>query len=157
MAFINSIYYKFRKYFSISYPKIFAYCNKRKAVVKFFIAGLFSGATDLIVLFILHQLLGIDIIFSTSFAFVAAFMISFSLQKLWTFRNYNHQRLPRQLVLYLFNAFVNMSLNAFFMHYLVNNLGIWYLLAQIMVNLFLGVFNFINYKFIIFKEDCHEN
>ncbi len=125
--------------------------------MKFFIAGLFSGATDLIVLFILHQLLGVDIIFATSFAFVAAFMISFSLQKLWTFRNYNHKRLPRQLVLYLLNAFINMSLNAFAMHYLVNNLEIWYLLAQIMVNLVLGIFNFINYKFVIFKEDCHED
>lgn len=90
-------------------------------------------------------------------AFIVAFMISFGAQKLWTFRNYSQTKLPRQLILYIINAFVSLALNGLAMHYLVNNLKLWYLLAQIMVNLVLGTINFINYKYIIFRSDNHEN
>lgn len=157
MAFINSLYKQFRIYFSGSYPRIFAYCEKHKAILKFFIAGGFAGATDLIALFIFHQLLRQNILVSTSLAFVFAFIVSFNLQKLWTFRNYGYKKLARQLVLYFAGAFISLNLNGLGMHWLVINLGVWYLLAQVLVNLVLGILNFFNYKFIVFKANRHEN
>jgi putative flippase GtrA len=153
MSIINHLYYRVRILLASSYPHLFNFFEKRKAFVKFFIAGTFSGTVDLILLFIFLW----DIIFSTSAAFILTFLVSFSLQKLWTFRNYSRKRLPRQLTLYLAGAFLNLNLNALAMHFLVNNLGVWYLLAQFAVNLILGFLNFLNYKFIVFKKDCHEN
>lgn len=157
MSIINHLYSRVRIFLASSCPRVFNFCEKRKAFVKFFIAGAFSSTVDLILLFIFHDLFLWDIIFSTSAAFILAFLVSFSLQKLWTFRNYSHKRLPRQLALYLAGAFLNLNLNALAMHFLVNNLGVWYLLAQFAVNLILGFLNFINYKFVVFKKDCHEN
>jgi len=151
MSFINNLYKRFRSFLSQRFPHFFKFCDKRKAVVKFFIAGGFAGVVDLIALFVFHDLFAWEILFSTSAAFILAFAVSFSLQKIWTFRNYSHKKLPRQLILYFAGAFISLNLNALGMHWLVNNLGVWYLLAQIIVNLFLAVINFFNYKFIVFR------
>lgn len=157
MAFVNNLYSKFKNTFSRSFPRFFDYCERHKSIIKFFITGSISGTVDLLTLFILHQLLAKDIIFSTSMAFIISFMISFGAQKLWTFRNYNQAKLPRQFILYFANAVISLALNGLAMHYLVNSLNIWYLLAQIIVNLVLGFVNFVSYKYIIFKVDKHEN
>jgi len=42
------------------------------------------------------------------------------------------------------------------MHLLVNRYQVWYLLAQIIVNLALAVSNFLVYKFIVFKINKDE-
>lgn len=157
MAFINNLYRRFRYKFTTAWPNLFAYCNRHKSIIKFFITGSLSGSMDLLTLFVLHQLLGKNIIISTSVAFIVAFLISFSIQKLWTFRNHSQNKLARQLVLYIINAFISLGLNGLAMHYLVVNLELWYLLAQIIVNLFLGLINFITYKYIIFRVDQNEN
>lgn len=157
MPTINRLYLRFRVFLSSRCPRFFCFCEQRKAIIKFFIAGAFAGTVDLIALFIFHGLWHLDIVLATSAAFLFSFLVSFSLQKLWTFRNYSHKRLPRQLVLYVGAAFLNMNLNGFGMHLLVNNLGIWYLLSQLIVNLFLGIMNFFTYKFIVFRKSRHEN
>ncbi|MCX6797928.1 MAG: GtrA family protein, partial [Candidatus Falkowbacteria bacterium] len=115
-------------------------------------AGCFSGGTDLVALFVLHGLFKLELVFSTSVAFVLSFLISFTLQKFWTFRNNNQARLAHQLGLYILTAFIGLNINGASMHVLVNSLGVWYLLAQLIVNLFLGIINFVVYKFIIFKK-----
>ncbi len=150
---INDWYFKFRNFLSKKFPKIYNFCNRRKAIIKFFIAGSTAGVSNLVLLFVFHGLLGWEIILSTSFAFVLAFLISFSLQKLWTFRNKERKQTFRQLVLYFLTALINLNLNGFFMHLLVNEYHVWYLLAQLVINLFLGFINFMVYKFIIFKKD----
>jgi putative flippase GtrA len=157
MPVINRIYYYFRFLFSARFPKFFSFCEQRKSIVKFFIAGAFAGTVDLFALFVFHGLLAWNIVLSTSLAFLFSFMVSFSLQKLWTFRNYSHKRLPRQLVLYFGAAFISMNLNGLGMHILVNNLRVWYLLSQIIVNIFLGLINFFTYKFIVFRKTKDED
>jgi putative flippase GtrA len=157
MAFINNLYKRFRIFLNKRYPQLFNFCERRKAIVKFFIAGAFAGTVDLIALFIFHDVFGWDILFSTSAAFILAFAVSLSLQKIWTFRNYSHKKLPRQLILYFTGAFISLNLNTLGMHWLVNNLEVWYLLSQLIVNLCLGIMNFFNYKFIVFKVYKNED
>jgi hypothetical protein len=60
---------------------------------------------------------------------------------------------PRQLVLYMLNAFLSMNINGFGMHFLTITLGVWYLFSQLAVNAVLGILNFYIYKFIIFRND----
>jgi len=157
MSYLNNLYFRFRNFFSNRFPQIYFLCNKRKSVIKFFIVGSSAGATDLFFLFLFYGYLKWEIVFSTSLAFILSFLVSFTLQKLWTFRNYNHKQTWTQLALYLLNAFVGLSVNGFLMHALVNKFNIWYLLAQIIVNVFIGVYNFIIFKFIIFKSCENEN
>lgn len=157
MAFIDNLYRRFRGFLVKNWPHLFSFCERRKAIVKFFIAGGFAGVVDLIAVFIFHDLFAWGILSSTSAAFILAFVVSFSLQKMWTFRNYSQKKLPRQLILYFAGAFINLNLNALGMHWLVNNLGLWYLLSQLIVNFGLGILNFFNYKFIVFKVYKNED
>lgn len=156
MSLLNHLYFKFRHFFSSRLPKVYFFCEKQKAIVKFFISGCFAGGTDLVFLFIFHGLFHWGIVFSTSLAFILSFLVSFTLQKFWTFRNYDHKRAIHQLLLYVVNAFIGLNINGFLMHLLVNRFGIWYILSQIAVNLFLGFCNFLIYKFIIFRHEKHE-
>jgi putative flippase GtrA len=75
------------------------------------------------------------------------------LQRHWAFRNHDDKGIPKQLVLYLLNAFLSLNINGVGMHFLVNELHVPYLLAQIMVNLGLGGINYIVYKSIIFRNE----
>jgi putative flippase GtrA len=155
MPLLNKLYFQFRHFFSGRFPKIYCLCENYKAVVKFFISGCLAGGTDLIFLFIFYDLFNWGLVVSTSAAFVLSFLVSFTLQKFWTFRNYRKEMFS-QLFLYILNAFIGLNVNAFLMHLLVNRLHIWYILSQIIVNIFLGVYNFLVYKFIIFKNEKHE-
>jgi putative flippase GtrA len=156
MSKLSALYNRFREYFSGRWPAVYSFCDKRKGIIKFVIAGCFAGGTDLVLLFIFHGLVHLDIVLSTSLAFILSFLISFSLQKLWTFRNYRQGKMMYQLSLYILNAFLGLYLNGSFMHLLVNQYQVWYILAQIMVNLALAAWNFVVYKFIVFKHDNHE-
>ncbi len=156
MPLINRLYSRFRNCFEKNCPRLFCFCERQKSIVKFFVSGSFAGAVDLIALFIFHGLIHLDIVVATSIAFLFSFMVSFSLQKLWTFRNYSQKRLPRQLCLYFGTAFISLNMNGLGMHIMVNNLHIWYLLSQIIVNIILGVINFFTYKFIVFRHTADE-
>ena len=151
MSHINRLYFWFRNYLASHAPKIYAFCDKRKSVVKFLIAGCLAGATDLILLFIFHGIFGWHIVISTSLAFIFSFVVSFTLQKFWTFRNFSQEKAVSQFILYILNAFIGLNLNAYFMNTLVMRHHVWYILAQIIVNLVIGIYNFVVYRQIVFK------
>ena len=160
MSQINRLYFKFRNFLSNRFPKVYCLCENRKSVVKFFIAGSLAGGTDLVLLFLFHGVFKWPLVLSTSLAFVFSFLVSFTLQKLWTFRNFNQEKVLSQFVLYILNAFIGLNLNGFLMYFLVNKFNVWYIFAQIVVSLTIGFYNFLIYKSIVFKigkdETNHE-
>ncbi len=157
MPLINSLYTKFRIWFNSSWPKIYTVCNHRKSVVKFFFAGATAATVDLFFLFLFYGVFKWELVFSTSLAFILSFIVSFTLQKFWTFRNYCQKKMPVQFVIYITNAFIGLNINGFLMHTLVYNVGIWYLFSQVIVNFTIGVYNFFIYKFIVFRSTRYEN
>ncbi len=156
MSLIHDLYHRFRHYFANRFPNLYNFCEGRKSVIKFIIAGCLAGGSDLVFLFIFHGLFLWNIVLSTSSAFILAFLVSFTLQKFWTFRDYQN-KVVQQLVLYILNALLGLYLNGYFMHLLVVKYAVWYILSQIIVNLVLAFWNFVVYKFIIFKTNqSHE-
>lgn len=156
MPSINDCYCRFRHSFAARAPRLYDLCDRRKGVIKFIIAGGLAGGTDLVLLFILHGLCGFGLVFSTSAAFIISFLVSFNLQKFWTFRDKGRDKMAGQLGIYILNAVIGLNVNGYLMHLLVNSWSVWYLLAQVIVNLGLGTWNFLVYKFIIFKSCPHE-
>lgn len=147
---IKAAYYKSRNKLLQVHPHFYSFCDKRKSVIKFFFAGVCAASVNLIFLAIFHKGLNWSIVPATSFAFVLSFVVSFNLQKFWTFRDNHKGRIPRQLIIYMLNALLALSLNGYFMHLLVSVWGVWYLLAQVIVNVTIGLQNFFLYKFVIF-------
>jgi len=152
MKFINKIYAKVREVFSEKYPKLYGICEGYKSQIKFFFAGTSAALINLLFLIFFHGLLKWGLVLSTSLAFIVSFFLSFTLQKFWAFRNYHYDKVPIQLVLYIINAVIGLSVNGFLMHLLVNKWGVWYLLAQVAVSLSIGLYNFLIYTFIIFRK-----
>lgn len=148
---INKVYNNFRFNLQEKWPSIFKLLNGNKKICKFLIAGGLSTSAHLITLFLLHEFLAINLVLASSLAFCLAFLVSFSLQKYWTFRNYSRKKLIKQLFIYLIIAIISLNINAFGIYYLVNELHIWYLLAQVFVSLTVSVFNFFSYKLLVFK------
>ena len=156
MPHINRLYFWFRNFLACKYPKFYSLCDRRKSVVKFFVAGCFASSTDLVFLYIFHSLFNWPIVLSTSLAFVLSFVVSFTMQKFWTFRDFNHNKTAGQFILYILNAFITLNINGIMMHALVIDYKIWYLLSQVIVNVTIGIYNFFIYRWIVFKHDKHE-
>lgn len=152
---MSDIYQRLLKITSNHYPSVYKILTKNKSVTKFIVAGSSAAAVDLIFLAIFHDLFNWSIVLSTSLAFILAFAVSFHLQKFWTFRNKDKKKIPKQLTIYMINALLTLNLNGLFMHLLVDRLGVWYLLSQVIVNVTIGVYNFFVYKYVVFK-DKHE-
>ena len=148
---INHSYSEFRSFLSSRFPKFYRICENRKSVVKFIISGSLAGGTDLVLLFLFHGVFKWPLVLSTSLAFICSFLVSFTLQKFWTFRNFNQDKVLSQFILYIINAFIGLNINGFLMYFLVNKFGIWYIFAQIIVSLIIAFYNFLIYKSIIFK------
>ena len=147
---------KSRNFVAYRYPHLSAPLLRHKSIIKFLMSGAMAGVVDLSVLFVLHGLLNVSVVIATSAAYIASFWISFYLQKFWTFCNHNQKQLYHQLVLYFLFAFINLNLNGYLMHVLVNRYQVWYLGAQIIVSLAIGFDSFLLYKFIVFRKH-HED
>lgn len=139
-----------RKFLERKYPKFFSCLLKYAQYIKYLLVGITATVIHLTTLYIFHELLDIIIIFATSLAFIIAFIFSFSMQKLWTFRN-NKRDISKQLSLYFLAAILALTLNASFMYLLVEIFELWYLIAQVFVTLFIALYNFFIYKHIIFS------
>ncbi|MDI3496537.1 MAG: GtrA-like protein [Patescibacteria group bacterium] len=150
--FINNFYRQLKYRLARQFPRLFPIIVARKAIVKYFIAGVSATLVNLLFLAFFHGFLKIDLLVATSLAFSVSFIVSFSLQKFWTFRNYYYKKIPVQLGLYIINALVGLNINGLLMYLLVNKWGVWYLLAQFIVSLVIGLYNFFVYNFVIFKK-----
>lgn len=156
MALLDNFYQKLAAFFSKKFPKIYQRFFEQSSFAKFLVCGLIAGGMDLLFLFVFHDLLSLAILLSTSVAFILSFIVSFYLQKKWTFNN-QEKKIPRQFVLYILNVFLSLNLNGLGMHLMVNEFRIWYLLSQLVVNVVLGILNFYIYKFIIFRQEDEIN
>jgi len=115
-------------------------------------SGGIAGGVDLGVLYICHGLLNINVIVSTSIAYILSFWVSFYLQKFWTFNNQDQHRVWSQICIYIVIAFINLNLNGYLMHIFVNRWQVHYLWSQLIVSILIGLESFVAYKFIVFRK-----
>ena len=153
MHLLDKFYKKLARFIGWRFPKLYRFLCPRQSFIKFTISGTVTTISDLLFLFVIHGLLNVGIVISTSISFVMSFAVSFYLQRIWTFDNREKKKVPRQFLLYMLNSFLSLNINALSMHLLVNKLGVWYLLSQIIVNIALGILNFFIYKLIIFRNE----
>jgi putative flippase GtrA len=131
---------------------IFGLIKKFKVIIKFLLSGLTATAVDLAFLYIFTDIYKIHYLVSAVLAFAIAFCVSFYLQKFWTFRDDDRERLYTQLSQYIAVTLTNLVVNTYGMFWLVEKWGIKYLFAQVIMSAFIAIFSFIIYRFVIFRE-----
>ena len=129
---------------------------KKRQYVKFIIAGGTAAFTDLTLLYIFTDILGWWYLISAAIAFIIAFFVSFFLQKFWTFRDNNRERIYKQMGQYFLVGTVNLTINTLGMYILVDKLNIMYLFAQMIMMVLIAIGSFLIYRFVIFKKHKRE-
>lgn len=129
--------------------------HQNRTFIKFVLSGGTAAVVDFTLLYILHGLLLFGLRFSASIAFVAAFFVSFYMQKLWTFRDGANKKTPKQMLMFFGVGAINTTINAFSVPYLAEQ-GVHYLFAQLISAAFLSIGSFLMYKYVIFKKEHKE-
>lgn len=124
---------------------------RNSRVLRYLAAGGMGAATNLATLYALTEFFHVWYLFSSIIAVSVSFIVSFILQKFWTFRSMDLDRVPVQLPMHLSLSFANLVLNTVLMYLLVDYIHLWYMLAQVIVAGVLAVANYTIYRLYIFK------
>jgi putative flippase GtrA len=120
-------------------------------IVKFLIAGGTATLTTFFFLYLFTEVFLLWYLFSSILAFLIAVVVSFTLQKYWTFAGEQEKRGRHQFVIFLaFGAF-GLGLNVLSMYLLVDRVGLWYMLAQFITSAGIAVMNYFFYQSVVFK------
>jgi putative flippase GtrA len=121
-------------------------------VLKYLISGSIATAVDLGLLYVLTDWLGVWYLASAVIAFLIAFVVSFTLQKFWTFDDDRTHVLVQQAGLYFAIVCGNLCINTVGMFLLVQKFHIWYLLSEVIMLGLIACMSFFLYQRFVFQK-----
>lgn len=121
-------------------------------IVRYLISGGTAAFTNITLLYLFTDIFGIWYIASAAMAFALAFIVSFTLQKFWTFQDISKDQIHRQATVYLTVALSNLLINTSLLYMQVEYLGIHYIVAQLIASVFIAIESFFVYQIFIFKK-----
>ena len=122
----------------------------RHVALRYLLAGGSAGVTDLLVLYILHNILGVYYLTAAVIAFIIAFIQSFTLHKFWTFRSHEEET-HKQVVMYLGTSLFGLGLNTLLMYIFVDHFHVMVILSQIIVGFLVAGCTFFISRNVVFK------
>jgi putative flippase GtrA/ADP-heptose:LPS heptosyltransferase len=102
----------------------------RHRIVRYIISGGTSAVINLVVFYVLNLEIGVYYITASILSFAAAFFVSFTLQKFWTFKSHETET-HKQMIMYLGNSLFGLGLNTSILFICVHFLQILPLFGQI--------------------------
>ena len=152
---IKRAFVKFFGKFDFPFPHKHLVKNESRLIVRYISAGSISSGTQIFLFWGLLQFFGSAYyLLSSVIAFVVALLVSFTLQKFWTFKERSLHRLKKQFRLYGIVALVNVFMNAALMYFFVSLFLMKYLFAQIVTMGMVAVWSFLVHRIVTFN---HEN
>jgi putative flippase GtrA len=121
-------------------------------IARYIISGSTAALVNVGILFVLVDFVHIHYLSASIVSYLLALVVSFSLQKFWTFRESASGAVHTQFALYTVITLVNLGINTALMYAFVSVLGIWYLLAQIISGLLIAVMSYFVYQRFVFRK-----
>ena len=121
-------------------------------LLRYLISGATAAASNIAVLFILVHFGGMHYLYASIISFIASVAVSFTLQKFWTFQDMFTHDMREQFARYSVVVLANLALNTGLMYLFVEEVGLWYVLAQIITTSIVAVVGYIGYKHFVFRE-----
>lgn len=149
---MKNLYYKLHEVVKAHIPKMYQVVFRYKNPAKYVFSGGMATAANLLTLYILTEYVHLYYLASSVIAFIASIIVSFSMQKFWTFNNQSTENLHKQFSLYFFVVILNLALNTFIVYTLVEWFNVWYLLAQFIAGTVIAVVSFFIYRNFVFKK-----
>ncbi len=124
---------------------------KKMKIMRYVISGGMATITNVLFLYIFTDLIGFWYVLSAVIAYLISFIVSFTMQKYWTFRDSSNDRMNSQILFYVILNIVNLGLNTLGIFLFVHFGHIYYLLAQIIVSVLIATESFFIYR-LVFKS-----
>jgi dolichol-phosphate mannosyltransferase len=122
-----------------------------RQVVTYFVLGGFAAVTDLALLFVLVDVLGVYYLAAAAMSFVLVATMAFFLHKNLTFRS-NHGNNQLRYVIFLFGAVSGLLWSLTLLFVFVELLGFPYLGAAVIVKFIVFAWNFSVNKYVTFRR-----
>jgi len=140
-------------YVKDKYKEIDLRYAKHTKVMRFIIAGGTATAVNFFLLYLFTDLIHVWYLYSSILAFFGSFVVSFGLQKFWTFRDRSRDDLHKQALLYLLTIFCGLGINTLIIYSLVEYASLHYLVGQFVGSAAVAVLNYFIYAHFIFEEN----
>jgi len=126
-------------------------------IFRYIIVGGIVAFVNLCALYFLTEYVGFHYLVSVTFAFIIAVVLSFVLQKFWTFQDHGTDVVHKQASIFFVVAITNFFLNFGLIYFFVEKLHIWYLLSQFLISAGVAFISFVVYRrFIFLKKETKE-
>lgn len=126
------------------------YSQEANQITRFLITGVLATAIHLSILYLLTEFTPLWYLPATVVGFLSAFVVSFTLQKLWTFRSTVERKTGRQLYYFFLMQLAALYLNVVGLYFLVEFLDIWYFAGQIFLLVLTACVTYFISKHLIF-------
>ncbi len=120
-------------------------------LIRYLITGFTAFGIEYSLYVVLYKLIGMNYVIASMIVYALVFLFSFFVNRKWSFKSTG--KLNRQLILYLMLFFFNLIVaNAFLLKFLTDVLGINALISPFIKMACVVCWNFLIYKYIIYKE-----
>jgi glycosyltransferase involved in cell wall biosynthesis/putative flippase GtrA len=120
-------------------------------IVRYLIIGGLVSVVDVLLAFILTNEGGVYYLWSVSVSMTISFILRFVLQKLLVFRDRSVTGVPGQLLRYSLLYVGSLAATVFLIRFFVQELGLWYVAAQVITIGTIACVSFFVYKFGVFR------
>lgn len=121
-------------------------------LVRYLISGGSAAFVNLATLFLLVHYLHLYYLYASILAFITSVVVSFTMQKFWTFRDKLTHDIHMQFGRYVIVISSSLLINTVLMYTLVENMHVWYLLSQVITTGIVAIINFFAYRQFVFEE-----
>ncbi len=134
-------------------------------IVKYFLIGVLSVLVDLKIFAFFTWMIGLEIVivagFSKAISFLSAVFVKFVGNKYWTFEEKNTKKIENEILRFILVTFVGLLIDVGSFYYFSRVLGsqfglpaeAWVKMSIVMAAIIAAVWNFLSYKFIVFKKE----
>ena len=98
--------------------------------LRFIISGGSAASVNLALLFILVHFMNMWYLAASIVAYVTSIIVSFTMQKFFTFKDYSKNNMSKQTFYYFLIQIINLGMNTFLMFLSVGLLHIHYMVSQ---------------------------
>jgi putative flippase GtrA len=122
----------------------------RHSLPRYLLVGGISAAIDLGLLYVLHAVLDVRLGLATFIAVAAAFVVNFTLNRVWSFGS--SAPMGRQAVRYLILAGANWVLTVVLELVFTGHLGLEFMVAKIVILVINAAINYVGYRWWVFAS-----
>jgi dolichol-phosphate mannosyltransferase len=128
--------------------KIVALVKQHHQIIKYIISGGTAAVVNIGSMYVFTDFLHIWYLISGVISFIFGFLVSFLLQKYWTFADKSTDTVHKQAALYFIVALINLAWNTLLLYIFVDLFHLWYIIAAILAGAIVALTSYLQEIYI---------